>query len=161
MLKKSKGIVAIAMVHNTVNALVPVNIEARLSALESVKHWHSNLSALDMIRVYNSIVFSTNGFGVTLKSVITNYTITTSDTVVLCDATTANIVLTLPNPSLCYDTNNFASAKFTLSKIDSSAYTVTVNPFSTETINGSSSLILTIQNESVSFVTDGTNWYLI
>jgi len=161
MLKKSKGIVAIAMVHNTVNALVPVNIEARLSALESVKHWHTNLSALDMIRVYNSIVFSTNGFGVTLKSVTTNYTITTSDTVVLCDATTANIVLTLPNPSLCYDTNNFASAKFTLSKIDSSAYTVTVNPFSTETINGSSSLSLTIQNESVSFVTDGTNWYLI
>jgi len=161
MFKKSKGRVAMAMVHNTVNSLVPIDIEARLSALESVKHWHTNLSALDMIRVYNSIVFSTNGFGVTLKSVTTNYTITTSDTVVLCDATATNTILTLPNPSLCYDGTNFASVKFTVSKIDSSTNTVTVNPFSTDTINGTLSLSLTIQNESVSFVTDGTNWYSI
>jgi len=161
MFKKSKGRVAIAMVHNTVNALVPVNIEARLSALESVKHWHTNLSALDAIRVYNSIVFSTNGFGVTLKSVTTNYTITTSDTVVLCDATTANIVLTLPNPLLCYDGTNFASVKFTVSKIDSSANIVTIVPFAGESINGNVSFDLITQYQSVNLVTDGTNWYLI
>ena len=42
-----------------------------------------------------------------------------------------------------------------------SAYTLTIDPDSTETIDGSVTFILDIQYSSVTIVTDGSNWFII
>jgi len=156
---RSKAKAALAQA-NVANATLPPDAEQRISDLEDVAHWHTNKTALDKVRGFSSFNFFGDGFGVSLATKTANYTLTTQDHTILSDATAGNITLTLPNPTLCYDTVNLASIKYSIAKIDSSAFTVTIAPYATETIGGDSSFVLGYQNEVLSLVTDGTNWYI-
>lgn len=157
-LGKSKAKAALAL-SNPVNATLPLDAEARLQALEAIDHWHTNLTQLDKVRGFGSWNFFSDGAGVSIVTKTSNYNITTRDTVVLGDATSGSITLTLPNPTLCYDTINLASIKLSISKIDSSGNSVVIAPYATETIAGDTSFSLLYINEVLSLVTNGTNWY--
>jgi len=76
----------------------------------------------------------------------------------LCDATSGEIDITLPNPSLCFSDNR--SLRFAIHKIDISENAVNVLPFGSELIVGEASQTLDIDGEIYNFITDGTNWYL-
>jgi len=78
---------------------------------------------------------------------------------VLCDATLGDIVISMPNPSLAYSGGH--STYFSIAKKDSSSNIVTISPYLSESIAGDASFDLTMQNEVLSLVTDGTDWYLI
>lgn len=99
-------------------------------------------------------------FRIAVTTKTANYTATLTDRVILCDATSGNITITLPDPATCYNTLYSSSVWFSISKIDTSSNTVTIAPFNTETIAGQSSVDLIYDNEVVSILTDGTNWYL-
>ena len=93
--------------------------------------------------------------GIASHNVVTktsNYTASNGDCV-LADASSEAITITLPSPS-----NN---AIVNVKKIDSSANVVTVEPNGSETIDGSSSKTIDTQYESYTFISDGTNWYII
>lgn len=126
----------------------------------STSHIHTDLIALNLIQKYNDFIFSTVGTGVSVSTKTTTQTISTSDTVVLGDATSGNIVLTLPSPSSCYDSVNLVSMILSISKIDSSTNYVRISPSVTETIGGDAFFDLLYQNEVINLITDGTNWYL-
>ena len=72
---------------------------------------------------------------------------------VLVDASSGNITITLPEPS--------KATQVDVKKIDSSTNAVTVEPNGSETIDGSSSKTIDTQYESYTFISDGTNWYII
>ena len=78
---------------------------------------------------------------------------------VLCDATAGNIIVTMPDLSIVYSSGY--SRYFSISKIDSTSNTVTIVPHSTGTIVGEGYFTLVAQNEIISLVTNGTNWYLV
>jgi hypothetical protein len=104
----------------------------------------------------NGIKWSTpaaaNSHVVTTKS--GTYTVTTNDEIILANANTTGFTLTLPTAAS--NTN-----QYTIKKIDSSANIVTVGTTSAQTIDGSSTATIKVQYASISFVSDGSNWFII
>jgi hypothetical protein len=72
--------------------------------------------------------------------------------VVIADATSGSIVMTLPAP--------LAGQTITIKKICPSANTVTITPIS-GTIDGAASKVLTVQYQSITVVCDGTNYFIV
>lgn len=79
---------------------------------------------------------------------------TSGEIVILCDCTANNITINLP-------TAVGNTAKFHIEKIDSSANSVTIDPNGSETVNGSSTAAIAIENMNLTIVSDGTNWRII
>lgn len=82
-----------------------------------------------------------------------NYTITTSDSGIVADATSGALTITLPTAS-------GATQRYVVKKKDSSANKVTLATTSSQTIDGSTTKTLSLQNDSVEVGSDGSNWYV-
>ena len=82
------------------------------------------------------------------------YTITGSDDVILADATTASFNVTLP-------TAVGVTKAYVVKKIDSSANTATIDTTSSQTIDGSLTVVISVQNVSIKVVSDNANWRII
>lgn len=83
-----------------------------------------------------------------------NYTITTSDNIVLGDSSGGTFTLTLP--TAVGNTN-----LYTLKKIDSTATAVSIATTSSQTIDGITTAALTSQYESLQLYSDGSNWQVL
>jgi aryl-phospho-beta-D-glucosidase BglC (GH1 family) len=81
------------------------------------------------------------------------YAILPTDSMILADASVATFSLTLPNP-----VNAVIGRIYTVSKVDTSANEVAVNPFGSETINGAPYQALCYPGTVLGFITDGINW---
>lgn len=91
--------------------------------------------------------------GLTTKTA--NYTLTTLDYTVLGNASTASFSLTLP-------TSVGATGQvYIIKKIDSTANTVTILTTSSQTIDGSTSKVLSYQYDGFQLQSDGANWMII
>jgi hypothetical protein len=84
-----------------------------------------------------------------------NYTIATSDTVVLADATSGSVTITLPTAS------SASGYRFFIKRIDNSANSVSVQRQGSDTIDGATSQSLSLQYMSITVVSNGSNWYII
>jgi len=84
---------------------------------------------------------------------VTNYTATTGDGTILCDATSGSFTITLPTA-----TGNTGKT-FSVKKIDSSSNSVTIS--SGSLIDGSSTQDILIQYVNVTVQSDGTTWYVL
>ena len=94
---------------------------------------------------------------VTLASPSSTYTISTHAGIeeVYILTPSADISVNLPSASSCgsgykYQIKNMASAN-----------TLTIDPNSTETIDGSTTFDLDVQFQSITIITDGSNWFII
>lgn len=85
----------------------------------------------------------------------TTYTITSTDTVVIADATSNNVTVTLPTAS------TVTGYRYYVKRKDGTANTVSVARSGSDTIDGATSQTLTAQYTSVTVVSDGSNWYII
>lgn len=85
----------------------------------------------------------------------TSYTATNSDAVILCDASAAGITVTLPTAV------GRLGRVYNIKKIDSSSFTVTVDGDGSETIDDGTTAILTVQYESITIISDGTEWWIL
>ena len=85
----------------------------------------------------------------------TSITITTSDHTVLADASGNVITANLPTAA------SASGYQFTIKKIDSSANTVTIDGNGSETIDGATTAVITMQWESVTVQSNGTAWYIL
>ena len=93
--------------------------------------------------------------GTATRTEISNYSITTSDSLILADASSLSLLITLPSVT---DANKM---QFTIKKIDSSANTVTIDGNGSETIDGATTAVITMQWESVTVQSNGTAWYIL
>lgn len=84
----------------------------------------------------------------------------TIDQNLLCNATTASFTVTLPDPTLYFNSVLETSKKIAITKTDTSLNVITISPFASELIVGESSQTLELQGEVLNFITDGTNWWL-
>jgi hypothetical protein len=87
-----------------------------------------------------------------LRSVATSQILTNADDIVLADATSAALTLTLPAP--------LVGKKITIKKTDSTANKVTIQTPS-GTLDGLSSKSLVFYNDFAQVVSDGTNYHVI
>lgn len=84
----------------------------------------------------------------------TDYTITGSDDVILGDATSAAINITLP-------TAVGVTKIYSVKKIDSTSNTVTVVTTGGQTIDGSTTAVIKVRYVSISVVSNNSNWNVI
>jgi len=97
-----------------------------------------------------------NGLDVSRATKTGAYSLTSSDDVILADATSAAFTLTLPT-SIGLD-----GKIFTIKKIDSSlANVVTIATTSSQTIDGSTSIRLTERGQSLIIQSDNANWHVL
>jgi hypothetical protein len=87
-----------------------------------------------------------------IKTVQENTSITLNDEVIFVNVTTT-VALTLPNVK---DAQN---KLFTVKNIGTG--TVRIQPSGSETIDGQSYLTLNVKNQTVTIISDGSNWYII
>lgn len=89
----------------------------------------------------------------TVTAVSGNYSILSSDSVLLVTCSSADITLTLPT---------LVSGKmFYVKKLDSTIYKVIVSKNASETIDGRSTVEIYNQYDSIQVVNNGTNWFLL
>jgi hypothetical protein len=74
----------------------------------------------------------------------------------LADASAAPVTLYLPEVS-----GEQAEAEYVVKKIDSSGNNVTIYPSGLADIDGASSKVISTQWDSLRFITDGEDWYLV
>jgi hypothetical protein len=84
-----------------------------------------------------------------------NYTVATSDTVILADATSGSVTITLPTAS------SASGYRFFVKRIDNSGNSVTVQRSSSDTIDGAINQTLGLQYMSITVVSNGNNWFII
>lgn len=77
-------------------------------------------------------------------------------TVWKCDATNGALTVAL---SAAADAADLMPRWFV--KVDSSANAVTIDPSGSETVNGSSTYVLSNQWDAVGIVSDGSNWFVV
>ncbi len=83
-----------------------------------------------------------------------DYTAAGDDTI-LMNATSGNLTVTLPAAA------GKVGWVYNIKKTDSSENTVTIDGNASETIDGETTLVLTLQYQSVSILSDGSNWHII
>ncbi|HEV2412231.1 MAG TPA: hypothetical protein VGS28_00290 [Candidatus Saccharimonadales bacterium] len=83
-----------------------------------------------------------------------SYILTTNDEVILADATTGPLTITLPTAT--GNTN-----LYDIKKVDSSSNTVTISASGGQTIDGGGTAVIKVQYASVTLVAAGSNWYVI
>lgn len=88
-------------------------------------------------------------------STLTGNTTLVAQGVVLVDATSGNITITLPAAA------SNVKREYTIQKIDSSINTVTVDANASEVINGALTQVLATQYAFIKIKTNGTEWYII
>lgn len=98
-----------------------------------------------------------DGFNLKLAvaSKTANYTAASTDSVIKCDATSGTFTITLPTAS------GITGRVYYIKKMDTSANAVTIDPNSTETIDGATTYDITDQYHTIPIVSDGTNWIIL
>ena len=121
---------------------------------------HTTGTAVDLnvsAAVVNSLKSEINN-KLDIPNVITKtaaYTATDSDAIILCDASSGAFTLTLPTAA------ERSGKSYTIKKTDSSANIVTIDGDGSETIDGELTQTLSAQDDSISVISDGTNWSII
>jgi hypothetical protein len=90
----------------------------------------------------------------TVVTVTTGYTVTETETTVLANASGNTITVTLPPPS-------GSSVSVVTVKVIDNTYTVTINSLNSELIEGETSIYMEIEGESLTFMSNGTSWFII
>ena len=90
-----------------------------------------------------------------VDTITSDTTVDTDYDVVLVDATTSNVTVTLPAAS------GAMHKIYTVKRLDGSGNTVSVTTPGTETIDGGRPYNLTAQYQFITIACDGSNWYII
>ncbi len=93
-----------------------------------------------------------NGLDLNVNAKTASYTATSTDDFIPC-APAANMTITLPAASTS------SGFLYTIIKTNSNAFTVTIDPNASETINGSTTLVITSQYQTYAVWCDGAAWY--
>lgn len=99
----------------------------------------------------HSVLHVDGALATAISTKTANYTLTSTDSIILADAAVASINVTLPSAS------GIAGRQYTIKRVDGSANTATV----VGTVDGVANYALSAQWKYVTVVSDGTNWMII
>lgn len=143
---------ALGLVIGTANTqIAPVNDGGGLTNGEIIR-----ATATGIESVTNATIQAQLGVGVLATVTKTgSYVATTSDGLIICDATLGNMIIDLPAAATS------TGHVFIVKKIDATANTVTIRGHLAELIDASNTQVISSQWTSVSLVSNGTASYII
>jgi len=103
----------------------------------------------------SSSVHINGSMALAIKTVSVNYNADNTDYIILVNATATNISITIPSASSC------VGRQYHVKKIDSSSNAVSVTRTGLDTIDGANSRVMLSQYQSLTVVSNGSNWYII
>ena len=95
------------------------------------------------------------GLTLTLDEVVISSTLTGYQTLIMVNASSGGITITLPAAA------SHTDRVYIIKKIDSSGNVVTIDANGSETIDGETKIELTLQYQYVTIVCDGDEWFII
>lgn len=110
------------------------------------------LSAADIASLKHLLPWGALPFTITITA---STTLTTAQTVVLCDTSGGDIVVTLPAVS------GHDGTRYFIKKIDGSGNIVTIDGNGAETIDEVLTKVISTQYDSLEIVCDGSEWWII
>ena len=116
-----------------------------------------NATAADTFQVFGTLPSSAlpaGGGNLAQTTKTANYTATSTDYFIFCDATSGAITITLPTAV------GIGGKVYAIKKTDASANTVTIDAAGTETIDGALTVVTAVQYASYSIVSNGANWFI-
>jgi hypothetical protein len=140
-----------------------INIAPGVENVSIVNSSELTITESNVTYVNNVLVPEFSNLYAAIDTTSTNITLKPNAGTVLVDCGAANKTITTPSNDQCFFVDALGKTIgkiFTIKKIDASAFTVTIVPAS-GTLDGAANVVLTIQYQSVTIQTDGTNWYII
>ena len=92
---------------------------------------------------------------IAIKNILDDINLTTNEDIILANASIKDITVNLPD---CSKTKNKI---FTVKKLDSSSNSVIIKANYSQKIDGQINKVIVSQWASISFISNGVNWYLI
>jgi hypothetical protein len=128
---------------------------AHMAAARGIVRWTGLFTEAGLTHDQPTGIESVNGQATSpVRTVTATTTARPIDRIIKADATSGGITVNLPSAA----PNPVA---YTIIKADATGNTVTVDPFGSQTINGSATRILSAQWETVTLRSDGSNWIAI
>ncbi len=91
-----------------------------------------------------------------------NYTIALTNSVILCDTSSAAITITLPTAASAFTSLTTLGQQFTVKRITTDVNKVTIAPDGSESIDGHTQIDLVGPNlVNITFISDGTSWHVV
>ena len=112
----------------------------------------STTTSVGNLTINNS---SVNGFNAGITTKTANYTVVLTDNTVLANVSAGNITITLPTAV------GATGRIYSIKKVDSSANVVTIATTASQTIDGTTTKVLSYQYDGFQLQTDGANWFII
>ena len=98
--------------------------------------------------------------GLAIQTVTGNTTLDNTYSTLLVNAS-GNVVITLPTAASAYNSTDGIGRIHRIKKIDIDADTVTLDGDGTETIDGGLTAVITVQYETITIQSDGSNWHIL
>jgi len=150
----SQGVPATTAINNS----IAIGFFATVSASNTAQIGGIVGSGLEVNMHASSITADSSFFGSltrNISSVSGNFTLASTSTVVLANATGGSLTVTLPTAV------GIAGKVYTVKRTNSGANTVTVGTTSAQTIDGATTQVLVTQYTSIDVVSDGANWSIL
>ena len=110
--------------------------------------------AIDELRRRIAVLFR-NLFDINTIVVTASKTASRAENVLLCNATSGSLTITLPDALLVKEST------IVVKKTDASVNTVTIDGFGAQTIDGAATVVLSTQYHFRVIISDGLNWHII
>jgi len=118
-----------------------------------VRFWNDTDEGIRLWTKLATMQLVTGGFSSGVTTVSGAYTLTSTDQIVLVNSTAGSVTITLPTAA------GIKGQQYRV--INIGTHFVTISTTSSQTINGGSSYSLPSKYYSVSFLSDGSNWYAV
>lgn len=150
----------VAISHNFQNGSGGVDLLTNIAAVSPILRALSAGTGVSLAISGETIEISSVSSNARIQTKTAAYTALNTDRVILADATAGAFTVTLPTAASAYSATSETGQILVITKIDSGSSIVTIDGDGTETVAGSLTQALTLEQDSISIISDGSNWHL-
>jgi len=147
------NIAGTSVTNTPAGTIAAATVQAAINELDTEKE--TPAAAQSKVDTHAALMVNQAVHPIPVTTKTTTYLALSTDSILLADAVLAAFIITLPTAV------GITGKVYNIKKIDGSANAVTINGDGIETIDGDLTMIVGYQNDSITIISDGTNWRII